>query len=51
VKPGQKYRPMMDAELMRTSVYAISIKSWSGKRNWPAQAEQSDEWPRVSRSL
>ena len=47
LKPGQEYRPITDAELKRTSVYAISIESWSGKRNWPAQAEQSDEWPRL----
>ena len=29
----------------RTSVYAIQIESWSGKRNWAARADQSDEWP------
>jgi len=51
IKSGREYRPITDAELKRTSVYAISIESWSGKRNWPAQAEQSDEWPHVSRSL
>ena len=47
MQPGQEYRPITDGELKRTSVYAIAIESWSGKRNWPEQAEQSDEWPRL----
>ena len=42
---GQEYRPITDQELKRTSVYAIAVDSWSGKRNWPDRAEQSDEWP------
>ena len=42
---GQEYRPITDKELKRTSVYAIAIDSWSGKRNWPERADQSDEWP------
>ena len=42
---GKEYRPITDQELKRTSVYAIEIESWSGKRNWPDRAEQSDEWP------
>ena len=42
---GREYRPITDAELKRTSVYAIAIESWSGKENWPEQAEQSDDWP------
>jgi nitroimidazol reductase NimA-like FMN-containing flavoprotein (pyridoxamine 5'-phosphate oxidase superfamily) len=42
---GKEYRPITDQELKRTSVYAIVIESWSGKRNWPDEAEQSDEWP------
>ena len=41
---GQEYRPITDQELRRTSVYAIQIESWSGKENWPDQAEQSEEW-------
>jgi hypothetical protein len=45
---GQECRPITDEELKRTSVYAISIESWSGKRNWPEQADQSDEWPRFA---
>lgn len=43
--PGEHYRPITDKELQRTSVYAISIQSWSGKRNWKERAVQSDEWP------
>jgi nitroimidazol reductase NimA-like FMN-containing flavoprotein (pyridoxamine 5'-phosphate oxidase superfamily) len=42
---GKEYRPITDQELKRTSVYAIAIESWSGKRNWAEQAEQSDDWP------
>jgi hypothetical protein len=42
---GQEYRPITDQELQRTSVYAIAIDSWSGKRNWPERADQSEEWP------
>jgi len=44
MKPGKDYRPIMDAELARTAVYAFSIQSWSGKRNWKERAEQSNEW-------
>ncbi|HZY42212.1 MAG TPA: hypothetical protein VFF59_09455 [Anaerolineae bacterium] len=44
MKSGEEYRPITDEELKRTSVDAISIESWSGKRNWPQQADQSDEW-------
>jgi nitroimidazol reductase NimA-like FMN-containing flavoprotein (pyridoxamine 5'-phosphate oxidase superfamily) len=40
---GVDYRPITDQELSRTSVYAISVESWSGKQNWPEEAEQSDE--------
>jgi uncharacterized protein len=46
---GQEYRPITDQELARTSVYAIAIQSWSGKRNWPEQADQSDEWAPLAR--
>jgi uncharacterized protein len=44
---GKEYRPITDQELKRTSVYAIVIESWSGKRSWPDEAEQSDEWLRL----
>ena len=43
--PGDHYRPITDRELKRTSVYAIAIEEWSGKRNWHERADQSDEWP------
>ena len=43
--PGEEYRPITEKELKRTSVYAIAIQSWSGKRNWKDRAEQGDEWP------
>lgn len=42
--PGEHYRPITDQELKRTSVYAIAIESWSGKRNWKDRADQSDDW-------
>jgi nitroimidazol reductase NimA-like FMN-containing flavoprotein (pyridoxamine 5'-phosphate oxidase superfamily) len=43
--PGEHYRPITEKELKRTSVYAIHIQSWSGKRNWKDRADQGDEWP------
>ena len=30
--PGEDYRPITEKELKRTSLYEISIESWSGKR-------------------
>ena len=45
MKPGEHYRPITDQELKRTAVFAISIESWSGKRNWPSRAKQSNDWP------
>jgi hypothetical protein len=45
MKPGQHYRPIQEHELRRTAVYAMSIESWSGKRNWDAQADQLPDWP------
>jgi nitroimidazol reductase NimA-like FMN-containing flavoprotein (pyridoxamine 5'-phosphate oxidase superfamily) len=44
MEAGKQYRPITEEELERTSVYAISIESWSGKRNWNEQAGQSDQW-------
>jgi len=43
--PGVHYRPIVDEELTQTAVYAITIESWSGKRNWKARAKQSPDWP------
>ena len=48
MKPGEEYRPITDGELKRTSVYAIRIESWSGKRNWEDKAEQSGKWKPLS---
>jgi uncharacterized protein len=45
LRSGEAYRPITDGELKRTSVYALAIESWSGKRNWAERADQSDEWP------
>lgn len=42
--PGKHYRPITDEELEQTSVYAITIDNWSGKRNWKERAEQSQDW-------
>jgi uncharacterized protein len=44
MRPGEEYRLITEPELKRTAVYAISISSWSGKRNWPERAKQSEEW-------
>jgi uncharacterized protein len=44
------YRSITDKELKHTSIYAIKIDSWSGKRNWDARADQSDEWPALDES-
>lgn len=48
---GEDYRPITEQELKRTSVYAIEIEHWSGKENWPEQADQSDEWPALPHKL
>jgi nitroimidazol reductase NimA-like FMN-containing flavoprotein (pyridoxamine 5'-phosphate oxidase superfamily) len=47
LEPGNHYRPITDKELSHTSVYAIAIDSWSGKRNWSEQADQSTDWPQL----
>ena len=44
LKVGQEYREINDKELRATSVYAVKIEEWSGKENWEARADQSDEW-------
>lgn len=43
--PGREFREITDKELRATSVYAIQVEAWSGKENWQARAEQSEEWP------
>ena len=45
LNPGEHYRPITDKELKRTAVYAMTIDSWSGKRNWYDEADQSPDWP------
>ena len=44
MNPGEEFRPVTEKEMKRTSVYAIKIESWRGKRNWEELAEQSDDW-------
>lgn len=51
MSPGREYRPITDQELKQTSVYAITIDNWSGKRNWPSQADQSPDWPPLEELL
>lgn len=45
MEAGREYRPITDQELKQTSVYAITIESWSGKENWEERAKQSNKWP------
>lgn len=51
LEAGREYRPITDQELARTSVYALQVEAWSGKRNWPERAEQSGEWPPLPEHL
>lgn len=44
LRVGADYRPATEKELKRTTVYGLNIESWSGKENWKARADQSDEW-------
>jgi len=48
LEAGREYRSPTEAEMTRTAVFAIDIESWSGKRNWPEKAVQSDDWPRLA---
>jgi nitroimidazol reductase NimA-like FMN-containing flavoprotein (pyridoxamine 5'-phosphate oxidase superfamily) len=45
MEPGGDYRPVTNAELKRTAVYALQIEAWSGKENWKERADQSEDWP------
>lgn len=49
--PGKEFRPITKQELMRTTVYAIQIESWSGKENWFDQAEELPDWPSLPEEL
>ncbi len=40
LRPGRDYRPIIDEELVRTSVYRIEIGTWTGKRK-----KVEDEFP------
>jgi uncharacterized protein len=44
MRPGVHYRHITSQELQRTSVLAIDIESWSGKRNWHDSASQIKNW-------
>lgn len=44
LEAGRDFRPITDRELRRTSVYEIRVEEWSGKRNWPEQADQDPDW-------
>ena len=50
MESGDDYRPITNEELAQTSVYAISIDSWSGKRNWEEEAEQSPDWKPIKQT-
>ena len=50
-RAGIEFRPITNNELARTTVYEILISSWSGKENWPTQATQIDEWPKLPEEL
>lgn len=48
---GKEYRPITRQELEVTSLYRIEIESWSGKRNWKNQANQSKDWEPLSEEI
>jgi len=41
LRPGVHYRPIVEEELRRTSVYAVEIDAWSGKQK-PTPASGQD---------
>lgn len=41
LRPGVDYRPIIEEELRRTSVYAVEIDAWSGKQK-PTPASRQD---------
>jgi nitroimidazol reductase NimA-like FMN-containing flavoprotein (pyridoxamine 5'-phosphate oxidase superfamily) len=51
LEAGKHYRPVTLKELKRTTVYGLTIESWSGKENWKDQADQSDDWPPLDARL
>lgn len=48
---GRDTRPISDADLVRTAVYALAVERWSGKENWAGAAAQTPEWPALSPEL
>lgn len=48
---GQHTRPITDADLARTSVYALAVERWSGKENWKTAADQTGHWPALTPDL
>lgn len=42
-RPGQEYAMITDEELQVTTVYAVKVDHWSGKRNWPTLDPQPDQ--------
>ncbi|RJF71257.1 pyridoxamine 5'-phosphate oxidase family protein [Deinococcus cavernae] len=51
LRVGQETRPISDADLARTSVYSLHIERWSGKENWPDEADQEGDWPALPAHL
>ncbi|AWT35702.1 NimA [Deinococcus arenae] len=51
LRVGTHTRPISDADLARTAVYALSIERWSGKENWADGAAQEDGWPALPAHL
>lgn len=45
---GQETRPISEADLARTAVYALQIERWSGKENWAQSAAQTNAWPALT---
>jgi nitroimidazol reductase NimA-like FMN-containing flavoprotein (pyridoxamine 5'-phosphate oxidase superfamily) len=45
---GEEFQPISEQDLRRTSVYEVKISEWSGKENWPQQADQVETWPPLS---
>lgn len=48
---GQQTRPILDADLARTSVYSLAVERWSGKENWQPMTDQTDDWPALTPEL
>lgn len=51
LRPGVECRPIPDADLKHTSVYAVSVTEWSGKENWKDRADQTSDWAPLPESV